>query len=93
MAKAKKPRNRKMWYADKRLGTCYEVKATGILSPKPFETWFSVVPHNQTEPENVQVGRGIAESRDSAYSWLINSLNDDMEKLVWKIRRAASEIA
>lgn len=94
MATAKK-RDVALWYADKRIGTCYKLKATpyNAVPRKPsHEEWYWVKPHKALAAEEVQLGRGLAKTREGAYSFLIGSLNDDLEKIMWNIRRAASEI-
>lgn len=115
-SKNPKIKDRTLWFADKKLGTCYKVKATPNTSVQskwldnpapdpddqqctgPYGTGstrssYWVKPHNALVSEVFHIGRGLAEKRENAYSWLIGSLTDDLEKLMWKIRRAANEIA
>ena len=98
--KSPKTKDRTLWFADKKLGTCYKVKATPYASDntggdesRRWKSFYWVKPHNALVSEVFHIGQGLAEKRENAYSWLIGSLTDDLEKLMWNIRRAASEIA
>jgi hypothetical protein len=89
------PRDRKLWFADKKLGTCYQKPCTlyNAEDAKPYETRYWVKPHNSGIVIDVVLGKGVFTKRDNAYAWLIFSLSDDLAKINQNIQRAASEIA
>jgi len=90
---------RKLWFADKKLGTCYQVEATHFSWYKPIledrtedNKRYFVKPHNATHATVFKLYEELHTKRELAYQWLILSLSQDVEHIVSRIQRATSEI-
>ena len=88
-----KIKEKKLWYADKKLGTCYQTECTLYYAEDAVkdETRYWIKPLNTQCSDIVELGRGLFTKRELAYSYLICELCKEIEECTKKISRANSE--